>query len=181
MIIFTVANHQKSPSEELIVSWPVHRVTFLKRWSSRCFFECFQVMMFLRYFFVCFFLCFLHPSSSFFFLESAFQNRGAYYTRVNMVNRSFRMCVHVSIFLVHITSLWITFINYNVVSLNNLHLHWGYWWPLYHDQHVIWIEEMILTLAGQSQWLSHVCTWKSFQVSSTGCEPMTYAMLVQYP
>ena len=28
---FTKADRQKSPSEELIVSWPVHRVTFLKR------------------------------------------------------------------------------------------------------------------------------------------------------
>ena len=28
---FTEAGRQKSPLEELIVSWPVHRVTFLKR------------------------------------------------------------------------------------------------------------------------------------------------------
>ena len=37
---------------------------------------------------------------------------------------------------------------------------------------------MILTLAGQSQWLSHIYTW-NIQVSSTGFAPMTSVMPVQ--
>ena len=50
---FTVADHQKSPSEELIVSWPVHWVTlFSEEMIQSSFFECFQIMMFLCYFFV---------------------------------------------------------------------------------------------------------------------------------
>ena len=50
---FKVADRQKSPSEELIVSWPVHRVTFFsEEMIQSSFFECFQIMMFLSYFFV---------------------------------------------------------------------------------------------------------------------------------
>ena len=49
---FTEADRQKSPSEELIISWPVHRVTlFSEEMIELSFIECFQIM-FLRYFFV---------------------------------------------------------------------------------------------------------------------------------
>ena len=48
-----MADRQKSPLEELINSWPVHRVTiFSEEMIQSLFFECFQIMMFLRYFFV---------------------------------------------------------------------------------------------------------------------------------
>ena len=44
---------KKSPSEELIISWPVHQVTlFSEEMMQSSFFECFQIVMFLRYFFV---------------------------------------------------------------------------------------------------------------------------------
>ena len=42
----------------------------------------------------------------------------------------------------------------------------------------MWIEEMILTLSGQAQWLSHIETSTSIE-TSTGCEPMTSVMPVQ--
>ena len=80
---FKVADRQKSPSEELIVSWPVHRVTFFsEEMIQSSFFECFQIMMFLSYFFRNHFLCFLLP----FFFQSAVQNRGAYYTRARIIH-----------------------------------------------------------------------------------------------
>lgn len=41
------------------------------------------------------------------------------------------------------------------------------------------IEEMILSIAEQSQRLSYMRTWKNFQVSLTGFESTTSAMLVQ--
>ena len=62
---FTKADRQNSPSEELIVSWPVHWVTIFWRDDQVSFLECFQIMMFLCYFFVPCSTVFLPP---FFFL-----------------------------------------------------------------------------------------------------------------
>ena len=55
---FTEADCQKSPLEELIVSWPVH---ISKEMIELSFLDCFQIMMFLCYFFVTFspVFCFL--------------------------------------------------------------------------------------------------------------------------
>ena len=58
---FTKADRQKSPSEGLIVSWPVDRVTFLKR-SSSVIFKVFPnhdvFTLFSRNHFLCFFASF---------------------------------------------------------------------------------------------------------------------------
>ena len=79
---FIVADRQKSPSEELIISWPVHRVTlFSEEMIQSSFFECFEIMMFLRYFFVTTSSVFCFP----FFFQSAVQNRGAYYTQARII------------------------------------------------------------------------------------------------
>ena len=48
---FTEADCQKSASEELIVSWLVHRVTF-REMIELSFLECFQITIFLRSSFV---------------------------------------------------------------------------------------------------------------------------------
>ena len=72
----------KSPSEELIILWPVHRVTlFSEEMIQSSFFECLQIMIFLRYFFVTTssVFCFL------FFFRSAVRNRGVYYTRARFI------------------------------------------------------------------------------------------------
>ena len=84
---FAKADRQKSPSEELIVSWPLHWMTFLKRWSSAVF-RVFPNHEVLRYFFVTTSAVFLPP---FFSFESTVPKQGcvlytgAHYTRVNTV------------------------------------------------------------------------------------------------
>ena len=55
---FTKADRQMSPSDELIVSWPVHRATFLKRSLSvvsRVFSNHDVFTLFFRNHFRCFF------------------------------------------------------------------------------------------------------------------------------
>ena len=46
---FTVAGHQKNPSEELIVSWITGRSSDIsEEVIEMSFFECIQIMLFLR-------------------------------------------------------------------------------------------------------------------------------------
>ena len=85
---FAKADRQKSPSEELIVSWPLHWMTFLKRWSSAVF-RVFPNHEVLRYFFVTTSAVFF--ASFFFSFESTVPKQGcvlytgAHYTWVNTV------------------------------------------------------------------------------------------------
>ena len=46
---FTVADHQKNPSEEVIVSWVARASSdIFEEMIELSFFECIQIMMFLR-------------------------------------------------------------------------------------------------------------------------------------
>lgn len=45
---FTVADHQINPSEELIISWIVASSDISEEIIEWCFFECIQIMIFLR-------------------------------------------------------------------------------------------------------------------------------------
>ena len=65
---FTEADRQKSPLEELIVSWPVHRVTFLRD-DRVVIFRVFPNHDVFALFFRNHFLCFLLPSFFFFFFK----------------------------------------------------------------------------------------------------------------
>ena len=59
---FTEADRQKRPLEELIVLWPVHQVTFLKRTDDRVVvFRVFPNHDVFMLFFRNHFLCFLLP------------------------------------------------------------------------------------------------------------------------
>ena len=63
----------KSPSEELIVSWPVHRVVIFRVFPNHDLFTLF---------FRNHFLCFLLP----FFFQIAIQKRGAHYTPARIIH-----------------------------------------------------------------------------------------------